>query len=158
MARGFAEADALLGGLPAAARAKLSELLIEFGLEVSTAQKAAVARATGHLAAGLEWESLVDELRVRIGLLKFRSGRNSRYYGRYVNFGRRAQTVRVIRGTSASTRSATSRRRRKAGLALRKPYALRVRPMAPREFIVLPGTEERLAKRTAQFWSEVLPA
>ena len=158
MARGFAQADAALARVPADARAKASELLIEFGLETSAAQKAVVAKDSGHLAAGLEWESLVDELRVRIGLLRFRSGRNSRNYGRYVNFGRRAQTVRVIRGTSVSKKSFTSRTRRGAGLSLRKPYSLRVRPMAPREFIVLPGIEERLGRRSAQFWSEVLPA
>ena len=96
MARGFAQADAALARVPADARAKASELLIEFGLETSAAQKAVVAKDSGHLAAGLEWESLVDELRVR--------------------------------------------------------------PMAPREFIVLPGIEERLGRRSAQFWSEVLPA
>ncbi len=157
MARGFIEAEALIDRVPAAARAKLSELLIEFGLEFSALQKAAVPRDKGHLAAGLTWETLVDELRVRIGMLNMKRGRSSRFYAIPVNFGRRAQTVTVIRGTSRSRKSYTSRTRREAGVGLREPYQLHVRPMAPREFIVLPGIEARGGRRTAQFWSAVLP-
>jgi hypothetical protein len=156
MLKGFTETEAWLSGLEASTRAKLAELLAEFGVEVSAAQKAAVARATGHLAAGLGVDLLLDRLRVRIGLLSLKSGRNSRYYGRFVEFGRRAQTVRVIRGTSASKRSASARRKRAAGADLRKPYSLRVKPMAPRPFVNLPGIDERLARRTADFWSGVL--
>lgn len=156
MSQGFAEATALIGGVPAAARAKLSELLIEFGLEISAAQKAAVARKTGYLEAGISWESLVDQLKMRSGLLSFRSGRNSRYYGRFVESGRRAQDVTVIRGTSASTKSATSRRQRAAGLRLRDKYMLPVRAMPARPFVHLPGVDLKVAKRTANFWNEVL--
>ena len=96
---------------------------------------------------------------MRSGLLALQQGkRSSRYYGRFVEFGRRAQTVRVTRGTTVSTKSASTRRRIKKGLTVRKPYTMRVSAMAPREFIYLPDIESRVSKRTADFWSEVLPA
>lgn len=156
MARGFREASALLERLPQAARERLGYLLAEIGAEISAAQKAAVPRRTGHLAAGLDVELLLQELRVRMGLLTFRGGRNSRYYGRFVEFGRRAQTVRVTRGTSASPRSWAARR--KHNQKVRGPYTMRVSPMAARPFVHLPGAEDRVARRTAEFWSEVLSA
>jgi hypothetical protein len=156
--QGLTEVDALFARLPQDVRNRAAWLLAELATEISAAQKAAVPKATGHLAGGLGVEELLDKLRARVGLLNTRKGRNSYYYGRFVEFGRRSQTVRVIRGTSASSRSSTSRRRRAAGQTLRKPYTLHVRAMPPREFIYLPDVEARAARRLSEFWSGVLPA
>ncbi|BBC72919.1 hypothetical protein AEB_P2051 [Altererythrobacter sp. B11] len=160
MARGFAEAIDLVERLPEEERGRLGYLLAEFAVEISAAQKSALSsqtHGTGYLGQGLDAEVMLDQLRMRAGLLSLRKGRNSRYYGRFVEYGRRAQNVRVIRGTSASKRSATSRRRRAAGRALRKPYTLHVKAMPARPFVYLPDTEARIDRRLAQFWSEALP-
>ena len=138
MAKGFTETDAVLGRLPDDARGRLGYLLAAIGMETSAAQKAALAAqtsGTGYLGQGIDAEVLLEELRMRSGLLALQQGkRSSRYYGRFVEFGRRAQTVRVTRGTTVSTKSASTRRRIKKGLTVRKPYTMRVSAMAPREF------------------------
>jgi len=158
MARGFAETGSFLDRLPDETRGRLAWLLAELGTEVSAAQKAALAsktHGTGFLSGGLGVDVLLERLRVRIGLLALQAGRrSSRYYGRFVEFGRRAQTVRVIRGTSASPKSASVRR--KHNQRVRGAYTLRVRAMAPREFIFLPDLEARADRRLADFWSEIL--
>ena len=162
MARGFPEADGMLARLPEQARGRLGYLLAELGMELSAAQKAQLAgktSGTGYLGQGVEAEVLLEQLRLRAGLLALQQGRrNSRYYGRFVEFGRRAQTVRVTRGTTSSLKSASTRRRMKRGLKVRGAYTMRVRAMAPREFIALPDVEMRVMTRLADFWSEVLPA
>jgi len=162
MARGFEEAGNLFDRLAADARERAGFMLFELSGEISAAQKAqlgAKTSGTGYLSGGIEAEVLLEKLRMRSGLLALQQGRrNSRYYGRFVELGRRAQIVQVIRGTAASTKSASSRRKRAAGVTLRKPYTLRVRAMAPREFIALPDVEQRVLRRTANFWAELLPA
>ena len=160
MARGFSETSAMFDRLPQDVRSRVGFMLLELSGELSAAQKsrlAAQTSGTGFLGRGIEAETMLEQLRMRAGLLALTKGRkNSRFYGRFVEFGRKAQNVRVIRGTSASTKSATSRRRRAGGQTLRKPYTLRVKAMAPREFIALPDVEARVMRRTANFWAEVL--
>lgn len=156
MADGIAEALSLIDRLPQDARREAGFFLGELTFEVSAAQKAAVARRTGHLSTGLDTELLLAELRSRMGLLKTGKGRNSYYYGRFVELGRRPQNVLVTRGTSVSDKSASTRRRRKLGLAVRKPYTMRVKAMAPRPFVNLPDVDLRVQRRFAEFWSEIL--
>lgn len=158
MARGFRETDSYLARLPDEVRGRVGYLLAELSMEVSAAQKAAVPTSTGFLARGIDAEVMLEQLRMRAGLLALQKGKKSnRYYGRFVEFGRRAQSVRVTRGTTVSARSASTRRRLKKGLTVRKPYTMRVRAMAARPFIAIPGIEARIERRAAQFWSEVLP-
>ena len=162
MARGFAEAITLFERLPQAARARVGNLLLELAGEVSVAQKAQLAAktsGTGFLGRGIEADVMVGELRAQAGLLAMaRRKRSKRFYGRFVEFGRKAQNVWVTRGTSSSLKSATTRRRRAKGLTVREPYMMKVRGMAPRPFIVLPDIEDRVLRRAAQFWADVLPA
>lgn len=162
MPRGFTEAAAMFDRLPQDARTRLASLLRDVGDEFASAQKTSLAtqtNGTGFLGQGIEAEVLIEQLRMRSGLLALNRGKKtSRFYGRFVNFGRKAQNVLVTRGTSGSTNSATSRRRRRDKLSLRKPYILRVRAKAGREFIALPDADARIMRRTADFWSELVPA
>ena len=88
MAKGFTETDAVLGRLPDDARGRLGYLLAAIGMETSAAQKAALAAqtsGTGYLGQGIDAEVLLEELRMRSGLLALQQGkRSSRYYGRFV--------------------------------------------------------------------------
>lgn len=154
MAEGFAEADMVLARLPGDVRSRLIDLLHRLGDETLRQQKAAVAKKTGYLEQGLTQEILIDQLRVHAGLLAFRQGRNSRYYGRFVEFGRRGRTKWVVRGTQSGKRTAAIRKRLAKGGSLRRAYALEISPAAPRPFVNLPGLAERTALRVAQFWSE----
>lgn len=106
------------------------------------------------------------------------AGRDT-YYGRFVALGREAQTVAVTRriksrklkgsnrrvnGVNVSPRRTiykydpTRLRRRgpNAGTPIGSPYKLRVRGMAARDFIRVPGAEELAVGQLAEFWSRLL--
>lgn len=179
--QGLAEAFSTLDAIPQAAREQLEDLLSDIADDELAAQRAAVPTETGKLKRGLGIDELLEKLRVRVGLLGTES--NSRaagnsiidqlfanpgqrpsvprnlgdvYYGRFVELGRKAQTVLVTRGTRASGKSASTRRRQAAGLSVRRPYKMRVRAMAPRPFVHRPDAGLRSEQRIADFWSGAL--
>lgn len=179
--RGLAEANTLFNGLPAAAAHELADLIGRVSRDVSAAQQDATPSATGHLRGGLSVELLTERLRARVGLLGIKGGRGaraalgSRYYGRFVNFGRKAQTVlvtrRLKRRVKGNGRNGTKRRviyegastrlRRRGpnrGTAIGSPYKMRVKPRAAREFVHLPAAQAIAVQRIADYWSRVLPA
>lgn len=179
--RGLAEANAFLHGLPIAAAHELADLIGRVSRDVSAAQQEATPSVTGHLRGGLTVQLLTERLRARVGLLGIKGGRRSkavlgdRYYGRFVNFGRKAQTVlvtrRLKRRVTGNGRNGTKRRviyegastrlRRRGpnkGTAIGSPYKLRVKARAAREFVHLPAAQAIAAQRIADFWSRVLPA
>jgi hypothetical protein len=179
--RGLAEADAFLHGLPIAAAHELADLIGRVARDVSAAQQDAAPSETGHLRGGLTTQLLTERLRARVGLLGIKGGRGartalgSRYYGRFVNFGRKAQTVlvtrRLKRRVKGNGRNGTKRRviyegastrlRRRGpnrGTAIGSPYKMRVKPRAAREFVHLPAAQAIAVQRIADYWSRVLPA
>lgn len=152
---GLAESYSLLGRLPDAARDQVGVEMARIGYEVLAAQKRDVAKDTRALEAGLGLELQLQELRMRIGLLSFKSGRTRLYYGRFVEFGRRRRVVNVVRGTTDS-RAYSAKKRRARKLTLRKPYDMKVPFMRARPFIYKDRPELRPEQRLANFWSEVL--
>lgn len=179
--RGLAEANALFNNLPVAAAHELADEIGRISRDVSAAQYDAAAHATGHMRAGLTVQLLTEWLSARVGLLGISGGRRSkaalgtRYYGRFVNFGRKAQTVlatrRLKRRVKGNGRNGTKRRmiyqapsqrlRRKGpnkGTPIGSAYKLRVKGRAAREFVHLPAAQAIAAQRLATFWSRVLPA
>jgi hypothetical protein len=133
------------------------------------AQHAAAPQATGALDAALSLQLVLDRLRVRVGLLlggrdakrvngrSFKARAGGPWYGRIVEFGRRAQTVLVTRHLTVlakrgNNRNGDTRRTIFAG----KPYSLRVKAMAPRPFVRLPLLEEVATSVVADFWAKTL--
>lgn len=171
--QGLAETYSLLGAIPQAAREQVGVEMARIGYEILAAQKRDVAKDTGALAAGLSLVAQIEELRLRVGLIGVKARSQSAlrraakagrppgesygglYYGRFVEYGRRAQVVNVVRGTTNS-KALSAAQKRARGAAPRKPYKMRVRAMAPRPFVHVDRPEIRFEQRIANFWSEVL--
>ena len=156
---GLAETYALFGTLDDAAREELGVELAIIAREGLQAQQAATPRLTSALASGLSLKLELDKLRARFGLLGLKSGRARLFYGRFVNFGRRAQTVLVERRrrVNGQLRLEPGRRRKRASDIVKR-YSLRVKARAPVNFIDAPGRDfERLAAgQLAEFWSRTV--
>lgn len=179
--RGLAEANAVFNNLPAAAAHELADTLGRIARDVSAVQQATVAKKTGNLQGGLVIQLLTERLQARVGLLGISGGARSkaalgnRYYGRFVNFGREAQTVlvtrRLKRRIKGNGRNGTKRRviyegasqrlRRRGpnkGTPIGSAYKMRVRAKEGREFVHVPQAQDLAAQRVADFWSRTLPA
>lgn len=160
---GIAETIAFFEALPEAAREELADTLSALGGDAQKFMQGKAPKRTGRLRRGISWISIVQGLRVRIGLLGM-SG-ESPYYGRFVNFGRRAQTVVVQRrrrvrrtySNGASFNLLRLRRRRKIAEDIVATYTLHVRARAPVPFVVFDtGFEARADSSFADFWGRVL--
>lgn len=171
---GLAETYSLLGNIPDAAREQLGVEMSIIAREVLAAQQRDVPSDTGALRGGLKIDGLLQELRLRIGLIGVtatskralrraqKAGQGpgesfgSRYYGRFVEFGRRAQTVLVQRRRRVDGRL-RSRSRRKLAEDVAATYSLKVKAMAPRPYVHKDRPEIRAEQRLAEFWAQVLP-
>jgi hypothetical protein len=165
--RGLAEANSLFDRLPADAEDQLGVELAIIGREILADQRVLVPKDTGELDAHLSLQLLLDRLKVRVGLFiagrkyggkkRVRGGRDA-FYGRFVALGRAAQTVIVTRKAKLQRlkgnnhKNGTLRR----GVYAGKPYALKVKAMAARDFIRVPGAEATAAGQLAEFWSRLL--
>ncbi|HEX8419468.1 MAG TPA: hypothetical protein VF638_05585 [Sphingomonas sp.] len=185
--QGLAEAYSFLGNAGASAREELGVELAIIGREILAAQRADAPKATGKLDAALSLQLLLANLKVRIGLLlggrdagkingrrdKGRSG--GPFYGRIVEFGRRAQTVLVTRrikrrrvkgngrnGTIRTVTYATPKRRMRrrsspnAGSFVGDPYKLRVQAKEGRPFVAQPLLREVADQHIGEYWGRVL--
>lgn len=163
---GLAETYSMLGAIPEAARDQVAVEMAFIGYEVLAAQKRDVAKDTGELESALSLKLELDELRVRIGLLnvreasKFNGQRlkatgNQAYHGRFVEHGRRAQTVLVTRRLKRKV-TGNGRTSKRRVIYDGKPYSMKVKAMAPRPFVHKDRPEIRAEQRLANFWAEVL--
>jgi hypothetical protein len=181
--RGLAEANARLDFLPSAAAEQMGVEVGRIASEVLTAQRRDVAFETGNLRGRLSIAMLIERLRARVGLIGERGGRRSNgrrsaagrnygkgFYGRFVEFGRRAQTVVVTRGLKRKVRGkgatrrveydgASARLRRRGpnkGSAIGSPYKMRVSALAARPYVHRDRPEHRFERRIANFWAELM--
>lgn len=157
---GLAEAYSMLDRLPEAARDELGIELAIIGRDVLAEQRRLVPKRTGKLEAGLSLELDLQRLRVKIGLLRTLSGRSKLFYGRIVQFGRRAQTVLVTRRLQRLGKRGNNKKgNRRRTIYVGKPYPMRVRAMASRPFVQRDRWDEIDAQardRLADFWAGVL--
>jgi len=170
--RGLAAAFSTLDALPVAARGELQELLVDIGLDLLAAERRDVPKDTGNLYRTLT--AVIEELRVRVGLIgaaarsrsALRRARKSGnadprnygagFYGRIVNFGRRAQTVVVQRRRRVNGALRSSRGRKRAE-DIAATYTMHVRARAAVPFITgQQFLQNRLAQRVANFWASAL--
>jgi hypothetical protein len=156
--KGVAETVALFDRLPDAAKTELGAILEDIGQVGLQAEERDVPRKTGALAGALKVLALVDQLRVRVGLIGLKAGRGKRdlFYGRIVNFGRQGQTVVVQRRRSGAPKTLRNRRKRVEDIVA--TYRMKVRPMAARPFVT--GNRDALANaadaKLADFWARAL--
>jgi hypothetical protein len=125
----------LIKKLPDAAKAEVVELLQETGAQVLTEQRAMVKKRTGALSRALSMKVLPKSMRLQVGLVGKPINRKL-FYGRIIQSGRKAQTVRA---------------RKRGG----KPYLMKIRGTAPHNFIY-PYTREQLAAPFKSLWDRIL--
>jgi len=132
----------ILRQLPPAAHDEMADVMRGIGGALVRAMKADAPEKTGKLRHGIEYKLAAKALRLRIGLLSLRRKQGDLFYGRIVEFGRKAQTVTV------------TRRRNTA------PYQMRVRAMAPRPFVYKrrPDLRRELNTKLRAYWDNVLTA
>lgn len=167
---GLANAYAIFDAVPDAAREQMGIELAIIARDFLAVQRQQAPKLTGKLASGLSILLLLDELRVRIGIIASQKragtsrkakrspggGLNDLYYGRFVALGRSAQTVTVQRrrrvGGVLRTQSRGSRKRVEDIVAT---YSLKVKARAPNPFIEVANADTIAASRLAAFWSKV---
>jgi hypothetical protein len=167
-AKGLAAFNAKFEAIPNAAQEQLGVELAIISRDILAMQRRAVPKGdTGALEQGLSIAVLIEKLRARIGLLKGGrdrgkiNGRTDKgrsggpFYGRIVNFGRKAQTVIVTRTARRKGKALPTRGARKAAV-LANSYSMKVPYMAPREFIQVPGAQKVALGQLAEFWSRTL--
>ncbi len=185
--QGLAEAYSLFDRLPSAAHEEMAVELAIIARELSAAQHQDVAKATGALEAALSYQLLLERLAVKVGLLQGArsagsfNGRQRKalaggpYYGRFVEFGRLAQTVLVTRrikkrrvkgsGRNGSGRKVvyqTAKRRLRRGSSPNRgtfvgdPYKLRVKALGKRPFVEQPLLQQVADSHLSDFWAGVL--
>ncbi|MET4664936.1 hypothetical protein [Sphingomonas sp. PvP056] len=125
--RGIGRFKRLLRRTPDAVRGEIIVELNVTGRQIKQAIQAKAPSKTGALRAGIDSKVLPKSLRLQVGLLGGRRGRQNLFYGRIQDLGRRAQTVQVQRRRSNPTG--------KAGSSLTKRYPMKVRYMQGKRFI-----------------------
>jgi hypothetical protein len=149
----------LLKRLPDAVR---QELVVQHhltGREVLALQNAKVPRKSGKLAGGLSMKVLPATGTLRVGLIGKPINRRL-YYGRIVQFGRKAQVVIATRkAAKLAGYKAFGRNYKNAALkaGIRGTYRLPITAMAPRNFIY-PMTREQIAAPYKDIWVRALTA
>lgn len=153
-AQEFADAVAMFDMIPTAAE---QELVVEIGIisrDLLAIQRQHVPVDTGELDSALAFAVMVDQLRARIGLI---NQKVTPFYGRIVEFGRKAQTVWVERRRRVGGMLRLSRGRKRAE-DVAAAYALHVAPRAPHPFVDPPDIDldAIAATRLADFWANTL--
>jgi hypothetical protein len=185
-AAGLSEGYSLLDSLAPAAQ---DELVVELGIigaDLLGAQRADVPEATGALGAALSLQLIAQRLKLRVGLLiggrgsysfngrQRKAAAGGPFYGRFVEYGRKAQTVLVTRrvkkrrvkgnGRNGTKRRVTyvfdgTRLRRRGpnrGTPIGSPYRLKVKAKDARHFVEQPLLEQIAEQDLSDFWTNVL--
>jgi hypothetical protein len=165
---GLAEAYAMFGNIDRTAHEQAAELIEIIGAEVLSAQERDVAKRTGSLAAALSMRLQPQDLKARIGLLigsreaASINGRRRKalaggpFHGRFVEYGRRAQTVLVTRRIKRRKVRGNGRTSKRRVVYDGKAYSMKVKAMAPRPFVHKDRPEIRAEQRIATFWATML--
>jgi hypothetical protein len=130
----------LLRRMPDTMRDEMVKALDDAGDMLLSEARSKVPVGTGKLQAGLSKKLLKGTLKLRVGLIG--KARNRKlFYGRIVEFGRKAQTVNVTR-------------RMKAG---GRPYLMKVRAKAGRPFLYgNKDLRQRIRGHLNDYWNRVL--
>lgn len=153
----------LFDTLPKATEQEIKVDLPKIGADVLAAQKSEVPVRTGDLWRGLSVQVLNGGWKIRVGLVGSTSRVTGKtqyglFYGRFVEFGRRGQTVKVQRRRRIKGRLRSSRGRKLAEDIV-ATYSMKVQPAAPRPFVYSPAAEAAAltgGENLADFWDNVL--
>lgn len=79
-------------------RAEMGHVLQDAGPRLARQMQGRAPRRTGALQAGIKWKVLPKTLKLQVGLLGTKAGRSKLFYGRIMEFGRKAQVVTIKSG------------------------------------------------------------
>lgn len=161
--RGLTELLSLFDNLPSATEQELKDDLPQLGAAVLAIQKADVPVRTGDLFRGLSVQVLAGGFKIRVGLMHVVSAAGKKnfgslFYGRFVEFGRLGQVVRVQRRRRIKGRLRLQNGRKRASDII-ATYSMKVRAAAPRPFVNTPAAENaalNAGENLANFWDRVL--
>jgi hypothetical protein len=136
--QGVASVRKLIRQLPSAVKDEMADILVDVSPDFLGAAKADAPVRTGALRDALGAKVLKASLRLRVGLLGKRTNADF-FYGRIVEFGRKAQTVVIKRGPRAGAK-------------------MQVRAIQPRHFVFAKraNLRERLNNRLGSVWEHAL--
>jgi len=128
----------LLKQLPDSAKQEMAGILADAGPSLLAAIAADAPVRTGALKAALQQKLLRTSLRLRVGLINKAANRRF-FYGRILEFGRKAQTVTIRSGPRAGA-------------------LMRIRALQPRPFIFAkrPKLRSALNNSLRKFWDATL--
>jgi len=149
----------LIKRLPQTVSREMEQQLQVAGERILAEQKAKAKKRTGKLAGALAMKLLPKTLRLKVGLLTKALNRRF-FYGRIIEFGRKAQTVMAARkGTLERVRSMGGRSNNYKSLALRTgtkgAYLMKIRGMAPSPFIY-PVNREAIYAPFKDIWERAI--
>ena len=127
--------------MPDDMKVEMGEQMELAGDALLNSMRADVPRKTGKLAAGLSKKVLKGSLNLKVGFIGKPINRRL-FYGRIVEFGRKAQTVNVTRRIKSGGRA----------------YQMRVRAMGARPFVYSKRTDLRrvMGELLRAYWDKVL--
>lgn len=126
--KGAGRIGKLLRAAPQTIRGEIARAMDKGGRSILAVMKARAPTRSGRLKAGLDYKVAVRSLRLKVGLLKTKSGRSDLFYGRIQDLGRKEQTVKVRRART-------------------QPYVMRVRGAPGKRFVTGQFTELRTIMR-----------
>lgn len=147
-------AETLFDVLPQVVKDQITALLGEASVAILADERSAAAPArTGKLESSLTVQDMASELRARIGLMG--AGAKSAWYGRVINFGRKAQVVIVQRRRIGAAK--TLRHRRKRIEDIGATYALHVTALPARDFVDFsrPAVDAQITSALNALWPRV---
>jgi hypothetical protein len=142
---------ALLKRIPDSARDELAGELGRSGRMLLAAMQADAPVRTGRLRAALGMRLSIKQLYLRVGIIGKRKA-SDHFYGHILEFGRKAQTVRVDRERFTAKRVDGTYKGRGY-------YLMQVPAMRPRKFAFTPATtaiRRGLARRVKPMWGRIL--
>jgi hypothetical protein len=177
----------LLRQLPDAAREGMADILDDYGSKLLLAMQRDIPVDTGTLKSRLSKKLSRKTLQLKVGFVGKRAngeitrkvtersnivhgGRRKlndqfvggQFYGRFVEFGRKAQTVRVTRRAkllriTGNNKTAANRRQHIYGSGV---YSMKVKAMAARPFIFKkrPQLRQELSTKLRTYWDNTLKA
>lgn len=137
--RGAAKLRRLMKRLPESVRGEIIEVLDSAGVKLRDAIKARTPRRTGALQAGISYRVYPRTMRMQVGFLGSKKTRAALFYGRILEFGRKAQIAKAARPN-------------KSGGISR--YTVRVKAIAPKRFVTGRMTDLRstINKEVKDLW------
>ena len=145
----------MLRRLPDTAREEMADVLDGAGGELVAAIKADTPVLTGALRRGISKKLSRRTLKLQVGLVG-RPINRKLFYGRIVEFGRKAKTVMVQRRRAGANNGYRGGRKRAEDIAT--TYRMRIKARAPHPFIYKRRDLLRnaIADRIKAFWNNTL--